>query len=87
MTPEDVLSRIDRQELIDLALALGNIDSPNGSEGAAGQFVYEWLDKNNFAPKKFALTPNDVSGQPGPDGPGCPSCTAPRVPHCRLEAP
>lgn len=55
MTPEDVLARIDRQELIDLALALGTIDSPTGSEGPAGQFVYDWLGKHGFEPKKYAL--------------------------------
>ncbi|OJY44542.1 MAG: hypothetical protein BGP08_14140 [Rhizobiales bacterium 64-17] len=57
MTPDDVVKRINRQEVIDLALALGNIDSPNGSEGVAGQYVYDWLHQNGFKPKKFALTP------------------------------
>src|SRR5690242_16904723 len=57
MTPDDVVSRIDRQELLDLALALGNIESPTGAEGPAGEFVYDWLTKNSFAPKKYALTP------------------------------
>jgi acetylornithine deacetylase/succinyl-diaminopimelate desuccinylase-like protein len=55
VTPNDVLARIDRQEVVDLALALGNIDSPTGSEGAAGQFVYEWLTSNGFEPRKYAL--------------------------------
>ncbi len=55
MTPEEVVARIDRQELVELALALGNIDSPTGSEGPAGQYVYEWLERNRFAPKKYAL--------------------------------
>jgi acetylornithine deacetylase/succinyl-diaminopimelate desuccinylase-like protein len=55
MTPEDILARIDRQELLDLAMALGNIDSPTGSEGVAGQFVYDWLQQNGFQPKKYAL--------------------------------
>jgi acetylornithine deacetylase/succinyl-diaminopimelate desuccinylase-like protein len=57
MRQEDVISRIDPQEVIDLALALGNIDSPTGSEGAAGQFVYDWLERTGFAPKKYALIP------------------------------
>src|SRR5688572_29096313 len=55
MSPDDVLARIDPQEVIDLALALGNIDSPTGSEGPAGQFVYDWLARNGFAPRKYAL--------------------------------
>ena len=57
MTPDDVVARIDPQEVVDLALALGNVDSPTGSEGPAGQFVYDWLERNGFAPRKFALIP------------------------------
>jgi acetylornithine deacetylase/succinyl-diaminopimelate desuccinylase-like protein len=57
MRTEDVLAKIDPQEVIDLALALGNIDSPTGSEGPAGQFVFDWLAKNGFAPKKYAMIP------------------------------
>ncbi|HEV2011878.1 MAG TPA: M20/M25/M40 family metallo-hydrolase [Candidatus Limnocylindria bacterium] len=57
MTPDDVVARIDPQEVVDLALALGNIDSPTGSEGPAGQFVYDWLARNGFAPRKFAMIP------------------------------
>ncbi|MFP5341968.1 MAG: M20/M25/M40 family metallo-hydrolase [Candidatus Limnocylindria bacterium] len=56
MTPDDVVARIDRDEVVQLALALGNIDSPTGSEGPAGQFVYDWLAANGFAPQKYALT-------------------------------
>jgi hypothetical protein len=33
---DSVVASIDPQEVVDLALALGNIDSPTGSEGAAG---------------------------------------------------
>jgi acetylornithine deacetylase/succinyl-diaminopimelate desuccinylase-like protein len=57
VTVDDVLKLIDPQEVIDLALALGNIDSPTGNEGPAGEFVYEWLSKNGFAPKKYAMIP------------------------------
>ena len=57
MTPDDVVARIDPQEVVELALALGNVDSPTGAEGPAGQFVYDWLAKNGFAPKKYALIP------------------------------
>ncbi|HEV2010493.1 MAG TPA: M20/M25/M40 family metallo-hydrolase [Candidatus Limnocylindria bacterium] len=57
MTPDDVVARIDPQEVVDLALALGNIDSPTGSEGPAGQFVYDWLERSGFAPRKFAMIP------------------------------
>jgi acetylornithine deacetylase/succinyl-diaminopimelate desuccinylase-like protein len=57
MTPDDVVARIDPDEVVALALALGNIDSPTGSEGPAGQFVYDWLERAGFAPRKFALIP------------------------------
>ena len=53
MTPEDVVTSIDPQEVVDLALALGNIDSPTGSEGPAGEFVYDWLAAQGFAPKRY----------------------------------
>jgi acetylornithine deacetylase/succinyl-diaminopimelate desuccinylase-like protein len=56
VTPEDVVRRIDGQEVVDLALALGNIESPTGAEGPAGEFVYDWLRQNGFSPKKYALT-------------------------------
>ncbi|HXG40257.1 MAG TPA: hypothetical protein VNJ28_04875, partial [Candidatus Limnocylindrales bacterium] len=55
MTPDDVVARIDPREVIDLALALGNVDSPTGSEGPAGEFVYDWLREHGFAPRRYAL--------------------------------
>ena len=71
MRIEDVLAKIDPQEVVDLALALGNIDSPTGSEGPAGEFVFEWLAKHGFAPKKYALIPerfNVAATLPGSGG-------------------
>ncbi|HEX5451352.1 MAG TPA: hypothetical protein VFW86_03100, partial [Candidatus Limnocylindrales bacterium] len=71
MTPDDVVARIDPQEVVDLALALGNIDSPTGSEGSAGQFVYDWLADNGFRPRKYALVPerfNVAAAIPGSGG-------------------
>ena len=61
MTPDDVVARIDPQEVVDLALALGNIDSPTGSEGPAGEFVYAWLAQNGFAPKRYALVEDRIN--------------------------
>ncbi len=57
MNADDVVASINPQEVVDLALALGNIDSPSGAEGPAGQFVYDWLGANGFKPKKYALIP------------------------------
>lgn len=71
MTPDDVVATIDPQEVTGLALALGNVDSPTGSEGPAGQFVYDWLERNGFAPKKYALVPerfNVAAVLPGSGG-------------------
>lgn len=71
MSPDDVVARIDPQEVIDLALALGNIDSPTGSEGPAGQFVHDWLAANGFSPKKYAMIPerfNVAAWLPGSGG-------------------
>lgn len=70
MNADDVVARIDPQEVINLALALGNIDSPTGSEGAAGQFVYDWLEANGFSPRKFAMTPDRFNVAAWLDGSG-----------------
>jgi acetylornithine deacetylase/succinyl-diaminopimelate desuccinylase-like protein len=55
-TAEEVVAGIDPQEVVDLALALGNIDSPHGDEGRAAQYVYDWLAANGFAPRKVGAT-------------------------------
>jgi acetylornithine deacetylase/succinyl-diaminopimelate desuccinylase-like protein len=70
MTPDDVVATIDPQEVIDLALALGNIDSPTGSEGAAGVFVRDWLTENGFRPRTFALTEDRINVAAWIDGTG-----------------
>jgi len=70
MTPDDVLARIDPQEVVDLALALGNVDSPTGSEGPAGQFVFDWLVANGFAPRKYAMTEDRFNVAAWLDGSG-----------------
>ncbi len=70
MTPDDVVARIDPQEVVDLALALGNIDSPTGSEGAAGVFVRDWLTEQGFQPRTFALTEDRINVAAWIDGSG-----------------
>ncbi len=49
--------RIDEESVVGLALALGNLDSPTGSEGAASDFVFGWLAAAGFAPRRLALLP------------------------------
>lgn len=61
MTPDDVVARIDPREVVDLALALGNIDSPTGAEGPAGEFVYAWLTEHGFAPRRYALVADRIN--------------------------
>jgi acetylornithine deacetylase/succinyl-diaminopimelate desuccinylase-like protein len=70
MTPDEVVASIDRDEVVDLALALGNIDSPTGSEGPAGQFVFDWLTEHGFRPKKMALTEDRFNVAAWIDGSG-----------------
>lgn len=70
MKADDVLALIDPKEVVELALALGNVDSPTGSEGPAGQFVYDWLTANGFAPRKYALTPDRFNVAAWLDGSG-----------------
>jgi acetylornithine deacetylase/succinyl-diaminopimelate desuccinylase-like protein len=63
-----VLDRIDVDELVKVALDLGNIDSPTGSEGPVGEYVYDWLVRHGFAARKVALVPdrpNVIATLPG----------------------
>lgn len=55
---QEVLDRIHLDELVKLALDLGNIDSPTGSEGEMGEFVFGWLTRHGFAPRKLGLFRN-----------------------------
>jgi acetylornithine deacetylase/succinyl-diaminopimelate desuccinylase-like protein len=70
MTPDEIVDRIDGEEVVELALALGNIDSPTGSEGAAGQYVFDWLGANGFAPRKYALVEDRFNVAASIDGSG-----------------
>lgn len=45
------------EAVVDLALALGNIDSPAGREGEAASFVFDWMDREGFTPATVALLP------------------------------
>lgn len=69
---EDVLRRIDEQELVDLAVELGNIYSPTGYEGPACDRVHQWMADEGFRPKKIGVFDdryNVVGRLPG-DGTG-----------------
>lgn len=47
--------QIDRDELVELTLQLGNIDSPTGEELHAAEFVYDWLESNGFDARKIGM--------------------------------
>jgi len=49
---------IDEDELVELALTLGNIPSISRHEAAAADFVFDWLDKEGFSPRKVGATPS-----------------------------
>jgi acetylornithine deacetylase/succinyl-diaminopimelate desuccinylase-like protein len=66
-----VFEHIDQDEVVELALALGNLDSPTGEEGAASDHVYEWLEAEGFEPRRLGLFPdraNVVARVPGAGG-------------------
>jgi acetylornithine deacetylase/succinyl-diaminopimelate desuccinylase-like protein len=44
-----------REELIKVALDLGNIEAPTGREGAAGDYVYDWMARNGFGPERVGV--------------------------------
>ncbi len=48
---------IDKDELVALTLALCNIESPAGQEAKVGEFVFEWLAREGFAPRKIGMFP------------------------------
>jgi acetylornithine deacetylase/succinyl-diaminopimelate desuccinylase-like protein len=53
-----VLDQIDVDELVKVALDLGNIDSPTGSEGPVGEYVHDWLSRQGITARKVALLPD-----------------------------
>jgi acetylornithine deacetylase/succinyl-diaminopimelate desuccinylase-like protein len=53
-----VLDHLDVDELVKVALDLGNIDSPTGSEGPVGEYVHDWLRRQGIAARKVALVPD-----------------------------
>jgi len=55
---QNVLDHIDVDELVKVALDLGNIDSPTGSEGPVAEYVYDWLRGQGIATRKVALIPD-----------------------------
>jgi acetylornithine deacetylase/succinyl-diaminopimelate desuccinylase-like protein len=55
---EKVLAHVHEDEVVELALAIANIDSPTGQEGAVSDYVFEWLEANGFAPQRLGIFPD-----------------------------
>lgn len=75
VTPEErdaLAAAIDTDELVALALALGNIPAPSRSEGAAAAFVHEWMAREGFHPRNVGATSDrpNVVGEYGGHGTG-----------------
>jgi acetylornithine deacetylase/succinyl-diaminopimelate desuccinylase-like protein len=67
-----IAAAIDTDELVDLALTLGNIPAPSRSELAAADYVHEWMAREGFNPRKVGATPDrpNVIGEYGGLGVG-----------------
>jgi acetylornithine deacetylase/succinyl-diaminopimelate desuccinylase-like protein len=49
--------KINRDELVDLALALCNIESPAGQEAEVGEYVFDWMKREGFKPRRIGMMP------------------------------
>lgn len=67
-----IAAQIDKDELVELALTLGNIPAPSRSEAEAAAFVYDWMDREGFLPREVGATPErpNVIGEYGGHGIG-----------------
>lgn len=67
-----ILQNIDRQELVDLAVTMGNIYSPTGREGEMIRFVENWMNDHEFNPRLIGPMPerSNVMGRLGGSGGG-----------------
>jgi acetylornithine deacetylase/succinyl-diaminopimelate desuccinylase-like protein len=54
---ESVLSSIDQEELVALALDLANIDSPPGQEKPVSDAVRDWLRDNDIEASQIGIVP------------------------------
>jgi acetylornithine deacetylase/succinyl-diaminopimelate desuccinylase-like protein len=60
LTEEDraaIAAAIDEDELVALALELGNIPSPSGKELEVANRVHDWMAREGFSPRKVGATP------------------------------
>jgi acetylornithine deacetylase/succinyl-diaminopimelate desuccinylase-like protein len=56
-TPEEkILAQINPDEIVELAVTMGNLYSPTGREGEMAAFVYDWMDRNGLEPRLIGPT-------------------------------
>ena len=70
---DDVVKKIDRDELINLALTICNIDTPGPTEAKVAEYVFDWFQKEGFKARKIGLLSdryNVMATLPGTGG-GC----------------
>ncbi|MED5545935.1 MAG: peptidase M20 [Pseudomonadota bacterium] len=69
---EAIAAAIDTDELVALALELGNIPSRSREELAAAEFVHDWMGREGFKPRKVGAVPErpNVIGEYGGTAPG-----------------
>ncbi len=48
---------IDADELVKLTLDICNIESPAGEEARVGEFIFEWMQREGFSPRKIGMFP------------------------------
>ena len=67
-----IAAAINTDELVDLALTLGNIPSRSGEEAAAAAFVHDWMRREGFRPRRVGATPErpNIIGEYGGTGRG-----------------
>lgn len=71
MTADEIVARISRDELVQLALDVCNIDSAGPTEAPVARFVGDWLQKEGFRVRQVGLLadrPNVLARLPGTGG-------------------
>ena len=70
---EQVLAQIDKDELVQLALTVCNIDSAGPTEAPVANFVADWLEAEGFKTRKIGLLADrfNVLGRLAGSGGGC----------------
>jgi acetylornithine deacetylase/succinyl-diaminopimelate desuccinylase-like protein len=58
---DNVVKRINRDELAQLTKDLVDISSPTGSEKAIGEFILDWYERNNIRSVRQEIDPNRVN--------------------------